>query len=100
MMQEEFLRELRAIPGHDQDGISAEDYALVEYVYTWHPAIPDVGGKRAVAGLYAVGGLLVMRDMLPRAQKAETADGQAREIRRDIAGMQERLNKIMAEVYA
>ena len=100
MMREEFLRELRAIPGHEQESISAEDYALVEYVYTWHPAILDVGGKRTIAHLYAVGGLLVMRDMLPRAQKAETADRQARTIRHNIGLMEEELQKIMAEVYA
>lgn len=25
--------------------VSDEEYSTIEYVYTWHPAIADVGGK-------------------------------------------------------
>lgn len=100
MMKDEFLRELRAIPAHESDDVSPDDYALIEQVYTWHPSIPDVGGKSVIAHLYAYGGMLVIRDMLPRAQRAEQVDGKVRAIRRDIAGMEKQVSDLMAEIYA
>ena len=65
-MKNEFLERLRSIPGHETDDISADDYARVEYVYTFHPSIPNVGGKDTIAYLYAFGGMLVVNDMYPR----------------------------------
>lgn len=100
MMKEEFLRELRAIPGHEDDVIMLNDYALVERVYTWHPSIPNVGGKAAIAHIYAYGGILVIKDMLPRAERAEQADAQIRAIRKDIQGMEQAIRDIQAEIYA
>lgn len=98
MMREEFIRELQHIRGDAT--ITAEDYAIVEYVYTWHPAIMDVGGKRQIAEIYAHGGMLVIRDMLPRAKKAEEYDRKIRAIRKDIAGMEKQVNDLMAEILA
>lgn len=100
MMKSEFLDCLHAIPGHENDTIMGEDYALVEYVYAWHPSIPEVGGKKVIASLYAAGGMLVMRDMLPRASKAEETDKTVREIRRDISGMERRISDLLAGVMA
>lgn len=98
MMKEEFVRELQAIRGDAT--ITADDYAIVEYVYTWHPAIADVGGKRQIAEIYVHGGMLVIRDMLARAKKAENADGKMREIRRDIAGMEAKLAELQESILA
>ena len=39
-------------------------------MYTYHPAIPDVGGKERIAALFTFGGMAVMYDMLPRAEVA------------------------------
>lgn len=100
MMKEEFMREIHAIPGHENDAVMQEEYTIVEYVYTWHPAIPDVGGKKAIAALYANGGILVMRDMYARAKIAEEADARIRAIRKDIQGMEQRIREIQMEVYA
>jgi hypothetical protein len=87
MTKNEFLRELRAIPGHETEDITAQLYALVERVYTWHPCIPNVGGKRVIAQLYAIGGEVLIMDMLPRADAAiKAAEDSIRAIRRDIVG--------------
>ena len=103
MTKQEFLLFLReAAKNVDQRVVepSAEDYAIVEKVYTWHPAIADVGGKWQIAEIYAHGGMLVIRDMLPRAEKAEEYDGRIRAIRKDIAGMEQKVRDLMAEILA
>ncbi len=49
--------------------VSNENYAIIEKVYTWHPSIPEVNGKEVIAQLYSLGGIEVMKDMLPKAEK-------------------------------
>lgn len=49
--------------------IGKEDYDIIETVYTWHPSIPEVGGKEVIAKLYEVGGMEVMKDMHVKAIK-------------------------------
>lgn len=100
MMKEEFIAKLREIPGHEDEIIMPEDYAIVEEVYTWHPAIPDVGGKDVIAHLYAYGGMLAMRDMQARAVKARDINARIAGIRKDIAGMEQKIRDLKAELYA
>ena len=99
MTSEEFKERVEKIPSKYHD-FTQEDYAIIEYVYTWHPAIDNYGGKDQIAEIYAHGGMMVVRDMYARAQKAEEADKKIREIRRDISGMEKRIVEIMAEVCA
>ena len=99
MMREEFIAKLREIPGHEDEIIMPEDYAIVEEVYAWHPAIPDVGGKDVIAHLYAYGGMLTMRDMLARAVKAQNINARIAGIRKDIAGMEQKIRDLKAEIY-
>jgi hypothetical protein len=100
MMKDEFLKRLHAIPGHESDEVTTDEYTCIEYVYMFHPAIPDVGGKDVIAHLYAYGGMLVIKDMYARAEKADDAEQKIAEIRRDIAGAEKRIAEIMAEVCA
>lgn len=65
MMKEEFM-ELANVKD-----ISNDDYALIEYIYTWHPLIKDTTGKMQVAGLYENFGIAIFKEMLPKAQTAE-----------------------------
>ena len=48
--------------------VSDEDYALIEFVYMWHPAISNENGKLQMAGLYKAGGMAVINDMYKRAE--------------------------------
>lgn len=50
--------------------IADSDYGIIEIVYTWHPVISNTEGKRQMADLYEIGGMTIIKDMLPRAQKA------------------------------
>lgn len=99
MTREEFKERVEKIPSKYHD-FSQDDYALIEYVYTWHPAIDNYGGKDQIAEIYAHGGMMVIRDMYARAQKAEEAERKIHAIRKDIAGMEKMIAELMAEICA
>ena len=46
-------------------------YADIEKVYTYHPSISEVDGKRQIVALFREFGYRIVRDMLATAQKAE-----------------------------
>lgn len=100
MMKSEFIEKLRAIPGHEADDVTADEYARIEYVYMFHPSIPNVAGKDTIAQLYAWGGMLVIKDMYARAVKADEAEQRVRAIRADIQGMEKTIADLMAEIRA
>lgn len=55
--------------------VTIDEYSTIDFVYTWHPIIPDVGGKQKIADIYKVGGISLIKDMVKTAQKAkELAD--------------------------
>lgn len=89
---------LRRIPGHESDKVKDGEYPYVEYVYMFHPAIPNVGGKDVIAHIYAYGGILVIKDMYARAKKADEAERKVHAIRKDIEGMEKQIQDLMAEV--
>ena len=47
--------------------ISDQNYEIIETVYTWHPAINEVGGKDQIATLYETGGMPLIKSMLEAA---------------------------------
>lgn len=61
MTRQEFIERIRT-------NISPHDYLIVECVYTWHPSVPNVGGKEKIAALYMLGGMDLMMDMYARAK--------------------------------
>lgn len=87
MMREEFEKRIGA-------EISPADYAEIEYVYNYHPAIPEVGGKDVIAEIYKAGGLGVIRSMHAVAEMAETAEKTIMEKRKEI----EKLQKEIADI--
>ncbi len=68
MMKSEFTGRL----GSD---ISDEDYNLIEYVYTYHPSISETEGKDQVVSLYKTFGMVIFKDMLPRAKACADVEG-------------------------
>ena len=42
---------------------------IIQTVYTFHPAIKEIGGKGQIAKLYLDYGITVIKDMLPRAER-------------------------------
>lgn len=93
MMQQEF----EALLGRE---ISPEEYAEVEFVYNFHPAIPEVGGKARIAELYKVGGLGLIRSMKAEAIEAEERDNRMREIRAQISGLNQELTALLSEAQS
>lgn len=58
----------------DGKAVSGEQYRVIEYVYMYHPAIDAVRGKDQIASLYNMFGMAVIKDMYPRAAKAEKVE--------------------------
>lgn len=91
--------------------VSPEEYAIIEHVYTWHPSIPNVGGKDLLAQLYKLGGMTVIMDMDGSATIAESIyEDICEKLRKtverkgqilsQIAETQKRLDELNAEFYA
>ena len=68
MTKSEFMARLREFNPAAPE-ISGEDYAIVEFVYTWHRAIPEHGGKECIANLYHLCGMPIIRDMCESAKQ-------------------------------
>lgn len=69
MNRQEFLDRIKSknIPTDKQ-------YADIEYVYTWHPSIDEVEGKDQIAKLWDIGGIRIIMDMKPTAEKAQALE--------------------------
>lgn len=88
--------------------LTPEEYKIVEHVYTWHPAIPNVGGKDVLAQIFKLGGMTVMLDMDGSATAAEaiyeqTCDKLRKNVHQKgiilerMAELQNQLNKLSAD---
>ena len=64
MMKQEFEQRIDA-------EVTPEEYKVVEHVYMWHPAIPNVGGKDMLAQIWKLGGMDLIEDMDCRATSRE-----------------------------
>lgn len=102
MMKVEFIEKVNAAYAEmgmsdrrvDWNSLSGDNYDLIERVYMYHPAIPDVGGKQAIARLYAVGGMSVIQDMEKRAAHEQEREEKRRSILDQIAKLQAQLAEI------
>ena len=75
MMKTEFYKIASEISGKETS-VNECDWKTIEYVYTWHPAIDAVEGKKQIAYLYVNFGMSIINDMMNTAiaaEKAETA---------------------------
>lgn len=71
MTREEFERELSEYAPDNQRTFSAQEYVKIEFVYTYHPAISNLDGKRQIAVIWQEGGISVIQDMEKRARAAQ-----------------------------
>ena len=78
MLKSEFIAELKKLDDYYTDYGRAyptdAEYKVIEYVYTWHPTIDNVYGKRQIANLYYFGGMSVILNMVDTASEAEDLD--------------------------
>jgi hypothetical protein len=75
-----------------------EEWEIIQKVYTFHPAIPDVNGKKIIAGMFKLGGMGIITDMLPAADLGLDHDNIIAGIKREIEAQQACLdNAIIAQ---
>ncbi len=70
--------------------VSEEDYKVIEYVYTWHPAISNVNGKDQMVAIYAAGGITVIKNMCETARFAMNIESEEEELRRKMNKLKKR----------
>ena len=73
--------------------ISDEDFKKVEFVYTYHPCNFHKGG---IARLVEEFGMVIIYDMLPRAQAAMEQELHIRTLREELRRVEEQLNEAMS----
>lgn len=77
MTREEFTQKYEEITGKEPN-ITESDYQLIEFVYTFHPSIGAVEGKKQIAYIYSQFGMALIKDMLPRAKEMEKLESEWR----------------------
>lgn len=87
MMKEEFEKRIGKT-------VSTDEYRKFEYVYMFHPLLEDVGGKDQIASLYLIGGMRLINDMMPTAEKAEILSGQIQETRATLDRLTNKYNAL------
>ena len=96
MNKNEFLDACEKYTGKIQY-IDNENFAVVEYVYNWHPSISETHGKDQIVMLYCMFGMNVIHDMYPRAKKMQMLDG---ELQKAKAKVEEIESNIKNEINA
>lgn len=71
--------------------ISVEQYRDIEFVYTWHP---NVNGKEVIAQLYKLGGMRLIKDMMPTANAWRKLSIQRDELKAQIAVCEDAMNAL------
>ena len=89
MLREEF----EALVGKE---VSPDEYAEIEFVYNFHPAILEVGGKARIAELWKVGGLGLILSMKACAIEAEERDNRMAAIRAEISSLNRELTELLS----
>lgn len=74
--------------------VSDNEYAEIEYVYAWHPAIRNADGKDQIAELFSAGGMVVIRSMKEAAKLAEGLDNELRAELLKVERLKNRLQKL------
>lgn len=64
--------------------VESADYKVIEYVYMNHPVIDNVTGKQQIADLYKIGGMAVIKGMVPIAKRAECIERKIRDLESDL----------------
>ena len=95
MMMDEFKTQLTeyAEAGKERQ-FTDEEYSKIEFVYTWHPAIKAVGGKRQIAIIWQEFGMGMINDMYPLAMEMETLFAKRADVRKDLDQVEKKIAEI------
>lgn len=96
MTKQEFMNNVAEATPKEKEipVVSDTDYALIERVHTFHPAISETEGKRQIAELYVNFGMVLIMDMLPRAEVMAAKERELREARAALNRIQEEIEEI------
>lgn len=95
MMYDEFQEQVKEYAnGAETRECSLDDYKKIEYVYTWHPAIAAVGGKRQIAIIWQEFGMGLIKDMYPVAKDMEAMERHRAAIRADLKDLDDEIKNI------
>lgn len=94
MTREEFENNCIQVKPQDNKRPTDEEYKLIEYVYTFHPAISETEGKKQIAYLYMNFGMSIIRDMKARAELMEQKEYQIRLTKATLKKLQEQIEEI------
>lgn len=70
--------------------ISIVNFDLINRVYNYHPSIDT---KEDIVKAYELGGMTLIKDMLPRAEKIEELERKIRSVRATLADLEHQLIK-------
>lgn len=96
MTREEFERSCIEVKPQDNKRPTESEYKLIEYVYTFHPSISEVEGKKQIAYLYLSFGMSIIQDMKPRAELMEKKESELRAAREALKKVQDEIAEIRA----
>ena len=88
MLKEEF----ESLVGHE---MSISDYKIIEFVYTWHPAISETEGKKQMATLYTCFGMSVIIGMKEAAEYAQNIDTEISRLQSQIKDLEDRKEALL-----
>lgn len=75
--------------------VRQSDYDIIEFVYTWHPAISNTDGKDQIANLYKMAQMSIIKDMYETAQFMEKLDGERRAAENRLREIKERIEDVV-----
>ena len=93
MTKDEFMSKVAEATPKEKEipVVSNTDYALIERVYTFHPAISETEGKRQIAELYVNFGMVLIMDMVPRAELMAKKEEELREAQMALSKVREEI---------
>ncbi len=105
MIRAEFLRNVREAvqrlgenAKHTGKGLTEKEYAAVEKVYTYHPAIGNTDGKETIGLIFALGGMSVIWDMYSTALTVESLENDIEIAKSNLNKAQQRLDDFLGRI--
>ena len=86
---------------HVQEIVPDDVYSEIEYIYSYHPMIPDAYGKKFIAQMFCMGLLSgeSRAHFLAEAEEAQRREENTRELRAQIADLQRSLGAALRKLH-
>lgn len=74
--------------------VPSTDYEKIEFVYTWHPGISNIDGKKQIARIFKYGGMPIIVAMMEAATFAKNLDEERRKAEKQLEAIIERIHDV------